>query len=210
MTQYVTTSEIDSVCRLTYDLKRVERWFHNHTRSLDDGVEGLGKALDLKPKTRLLLPWQAYSALTYESQWKSAIDQAWNKYKTEWEELHPNTKSPKSRFTIMSEFLKEKLAAETPEMQQQVEEYRHSIKKENETPAPIDKDEATNKKIWKYVFVMYQRNTYTYNDIKRNQGCASHIVEDRRFYHTADGVECDDHNWGTSSWKQPNDELPVS
>jgi hypothetical protein len=87
--------------------------------------------------------------LTYESQWKAAVDKAWLAYKNQWDAEHPNEKPEKTRFTIMMDFMKEKLAAETPGMKAKVEEHRQKVKKESESPAPVgeDSDEATKRKI---------------------------------------------------------------
>jgi hypothetical protein len=119
-------------------------WFHNHSRDLASG-----KPLEIKGQTKLLQPWQAYSALTYESQWKPEIDKIWNAYKKQWDAEHPKEKPAKTRFSTMIDFLKEKLANETPEMKRKVEEHRQTVKKESETPPPCaeDSDAATKQKI---------------------------------------------------------------
>lgn len=79
----------------------------------------------------MLHPWQAYQALTYESQWKSEIDKEWKDYKTLWESEHPGENPPKGRFAIMNEFLKEKYENESDEMKDRCEKYRRSRKEES-------------------------------------------------------------------------------
>ena len=97
----------------------------------------------MAPKPKMLQSWQAYQALTYESQWKPHIDKEWAKYKLEWESQNPSVKPPKKRFTIMVEFIKEKFKNETEEMKSRCEEYRQSRK--SETPVPMnDSEEARN------------------------------------------------------------------
>jgi hypothetical protein len=87
--------------------------------------------------------------LTYESRWKPEIDKAWAAYKSQWEAEHPNEKPGKTRFGMMAEFLKEKLANETPEMKEKVEQHRLRVKKESESPAPVGEgtDDDTKRKI---------------------------------------------------------------
>ena len=67
-------------------------------------------------KPKMLQAWQAYHALTYESQWKPQVDKEWAKYKLEWESQHPSEKPLKNWFTIMVEFMKDKFQNETEEM----------------------------------------------------------------------------------------------
>ena len=45
-------------------------------------------------KPKMLQAWQAYHALTYESQWKPQVDKEWAKYKLEWESQNPSEKPP--------------------------------------------------------------------------------------------------------------------
>jgi hypothetical protein len=92
----------------------------------------------MKMKPRVLQAWQAYQALTYESRWKPLVDEEWVKYKKEWALEHPNEKPPKTRFTIMIEFIKEKFADETDEMKERCEELRKTLKDE----VPVDAEES--------------------------------------------------------------------
>lgn len=84
----------------------------------------------------MLQAWQAYQALTYESQWKPHIDEEWNRYKKKWASEHPNEKPPKTRFSIMIEFMKEKFANETDDMKARCEEFRKTVKEES----PVDEE----------------------------------------------------------------------
>jgi hypothetical protein len=76
------------------------------------------------PRARKLQPWQAYYALTYESQGKPHINAVWSEYKTAWTTEHPNEKPEKSRFQIMIEFMKQKFKEETEEMIKRCNEYQ--------------------------------------------------------------------------------------
>ena len=82
----------------------------------------------------MLQDWQAYHALTYETQWKAHIDEEWAIYKNEWELQNPTEKPPKKRFTFMVDFIKDKFKNETEEMKTRCEEYRQARKSESPTP----------------------------------------------------------------------------
>ena len=71
------------------------------------------------------------------------MDKEWVRYTKEWESEHPNEKPPKTRFTIMNEFLKEKLSNETDEMKARCEEYR--LGKE-ESSVAVGEESAANAK----------------------------------------------------------------
>jgi hypothetical protein len=96
--------------------------------------------LKIKGRPRVLQAWQAYQALTYESQWKPLVSEEWDKYKNQWSKEHPNEKPPKTRFTIMVEFIKDKFANETEEMKARCEELRKTLKEES----PVDEESAAN------------------------------------------------------------------
>ena len=115
-------------------------WFHNHTRTATS-AGGSHNVLNLKSKPKLPQEWQAYHALTYESQWKPEIDKTWAEYKIQWKSEHPNEKPEKTRFEIMNNFMRKKFAEATPEMLKQVEDYRKKIKEESPVP---NGDEETN------------------------------------------------------------------
>jgi hypothetical protein len=116
-------------------------WFHNNTRSMNSSA-----VLNIKPKQqpRMLQPWQAYHALTYETRWKSDVNIAWSNYKDNWAAEHPKEKLPKNRFQIMIEFMKQKFEAETEEVKTQCEEYRVARHREATTPDPAKSDSAKN------------------------------------------------------------------
>jgi len=77
-------------------------------------------------KHRILQPWQAYYALTYESKWKSQVDQEWKEITTEWVRNNPGQPLSKSRFEFGNAFIKEKYEAESTEMKEQVEEFHQN------------------------------------------------------------------------------------
>ena len=76
----------------------------------------------------MLQAWQAYQTLMYESQWKPFVDEEWDRYRNEWVSEHLDKKPPKTRFTIMIEFIREKFVNETDEMKAQCEELRQTLK----------------------------------------------------------------------------------
>ena len=63
----------------------------------------------------------------YESQWKSVINEEWEKYKTSWEEENPGKELDKTRFTFMNSFLKQKYLEETEEVQEKVRNRREEL-----------------------------------------------------------------------------------
>ena len=65
--------------------------------------------------------------MTYETKWKPDVDTAWNDYKLAWASKNPNEKTPKNRFQIMIEFMKEKYAEKTNEMKEHCEAYRKEL-----------------------------------------------------------------------------------
>jgi hypothetical protein len=117
-------------------------WFHNHSRTATS-TGGSHSVLNLKSKPKMLQGWQAYHALTYESLWKPEIDKNWAEYKSRWESEHPDEKPEKTRFQIMNEFMKEKFAQATPEILQQVEDYRQKVKEESPV-LNLNGDEESN------------------------------------------------------------------
>ena len=114
-------------------------WFHNNSRNLSGGPRGA--VLKIKSKPKMLQVWQAYHALTYESQWKPHVDKEWENYKAGWEVENPNEKPPKKRLQIMVEFMKEKFENKTEEMKARCEEYRLARK---ESPVPNESEKARN------------------------------------------------------------------
>ena len=89
--------------------------------------------------------WQAYQALTYESQWKEDFDQAWGDYLAAWNTENSVVKPGKTSLVYLMEFMKENFAAETDEMKAKVEEYQLSEKEES--PAPFDSNHEKNLEI---------------------------------------------------------------
>jgi O6-methylguanine-DNA--protein-cysteine methyltransferase len=97
------------------------------------------------PRPRILQPWQAYHALTYQSQWKPQVDTAWSEYKETWMAEHGSDEKPeKGRFQIMVEFMKQKFSEETEEMKKQCDEYRKPEKCEELSPTPVKSESALN------------------------------------------------------------------
>ena len=125
-------------------MQRTRNWFHNHTRTHNLG-SGSNAILKIKTKSRTLQAWQAYQALTYESQWREEVDNKWGDYLATWNTANPDEKPEKTRLVYLMEFMKEKLAAETDEMKQKVEEYR--LSKKDESPAPFGSEHDRNLQI---------------------------------------------------------------
>ena len=68
------------------------------------------------------------------------MNEEWNRYKKEWASEHPNEKPPKTRFTIMIKFIKEKFANETDKMKAWCEELRKTLK----DASPVNEESANN------------------------------------------------------------------
>ena len=130
--------------------QRISGWFPNNTRNVAAGSLTI---LKIKQKTqpRMLQPWQAYQALTYESKWKTEVDAAWSMYKSTWTTEHPEEKLPKSQFQIMIEFIKEKFEQESDEVKKQCEDYRRTRQVKAATPDPDKPDSVKNAKFQEYV-----------------------------------------------------------
>jgi hypothetical protein len=133
--------------RVTDDIykQRISAWFPNNTRNIMPGSLGI---LKIKPKTqqKMLQPWQAYHALTYETRWKTEVNMAWSTYKNTWLAEHPEEKPPKNWFQIMIEFMKEKFERESNEVKNQCEEYRKARQVEATTSDPDKPDSVKNAK----------------------------------------------------------------
>ena len=130
--------------------QRISGWFPNNTRNIAPGSLGI---LKIKQKTqpRILQPWQAYQALTYESKWKAEVNAAWLAYKNAWLTEHPKEKPPKNRFQIMIEFIKEKFEQETDEVKEECKEYRKRHWAEAAMPDPEKPDSLQNAKFQEYI-----------------------------------------------------------
>lgn len=70
--------------------------------------------------------------MTYETEWKSIIDEEWEKYKTTWEGDNPGVEPPETRFTFMASFMRQKYLEQTEEVQANVKQRREELKAEIE------------------------------------------------------------------------------
>jgi hypothetical protein len=70
--------------------------------------------------------------MTYESQWKSVVDDEWEKYKTTWKEENPGEELDETRLTFMASFMRQKYLEETEEIQNNVRNRREELRKEIE------------------------------------------------------------------------------
>ena len=66
--------------------------------------------------------------MTYETQWKTVIDNEWDAYQAKWKSDHPGTKLPQGRFAFMNSFLKDKYNSESDEVKTAVKERRAAMK----------------------------------------------------------------------------------
>lgn len=123
--------------------QRLKTWYRNNKRltaaqKLDDSREATPTFGLLKmKKKRVQQAWQAYHSMTYETKWKSTINEQWAERTKEWKKNNPDTKMKETRFTFMNNFIKEKFKNETEEVKKEVEEYRR--KKAEEVPDNINK-----------------------------------------------------------------------
>jgi hypothetical protein len=119
--------------------QRTSSWFHNKSRAVN-GTKGILKVIPA-PRPKKLQAWQAYHALTYQSQWKPHIDTAWSEYQEAWTAEHPTEKPEKNRFQIMIEFIKQKYNEESEEMKKKCEEYRDERPEDRDsTPVKLESD----------------------------------------------------------------------
>lgn len=107
-------------------------WYRNNKRkdlkrAIKEGASTVGSNGTLKLKRkRKQQAWQAYHAMTYESQWKAVIDVEWSQYVKDWTLANPDTPLPMTRFAFMNNFMRAKFAAETDEVKAEVERYREA------------------------------------------------------------------------------------
>jgi hypothetical protein len=91
-------------------------------------------------KQKVLQEWQVYHAMTYDTQWKTVIDEEWEKYKSAQEAEKPGEKHNHTRFTFMASFMRQKYQEETEEVRENVKKRREELKEEIEED-PGDGDE---------------------------------------------------------------------
>jgi hypothetical protein len=123
--------------------QRIRAWFHNHMRGSISG-NGARGLLKTKTKQKTLQEWQVYHAMTYKSQWKAVIDEAWEKYKTACEEAAPGDEPEETRFGFMASFMRQRYLEETEEVQNNVRKRREELKTE------IEDDEEGEEKNFTY------------------------------------------------------------
>lgn len=81
----------------------------------------------------MLQGWQAYHRYrqTYDQTWKSTVDKVWIDYKNQWEEENLGVAIPRSKhFEVINDFIRKTFNDETPEKNQDIEEYRRKLKEE--------------------------------------------------------------------------------
>jgi hypothetical protein len=86
----------------------------------------------MKGKQKTLQEWQVYHKMTYETQWKTVVDEEWEKYKSAWEAEKPGEELDETRFTFMASFMRQKYQEETEEVQESVKKRREELKAEVE------------------------------------------------------------------------------
>ena len=70
--------------------------------------------------------------MTYETQWKTVIDEEWEKFKSAQEAEKPGERFDGSRFLFMALFMRKKYLEETEEVQESVRKRRDELKAEIE------------------------------------------------------------------------------
>lgn len=87
--------------------------------------------------------------MTYETQWKTVVDDEWEKYKKKWETNHPGEKLDETRLTFMASFMRQKYQKESEDVQEKVKERREELKQEinaeedgNEKKSPTRSNEC--------------------------------------------------------------------
>lgn len=79
--------------------------------------------LKLKKK-RKMQAWQAYHAMTYQSKWKTVIDEEYETYLKDQQDSNSENGPAMTRFAYMNAFMRNKFEEETEEMKAEVEKYR--------------------------------------------------------------------------------------
>ncbi|KIJ94642.1 hypothetical protein K443DRAFT_134674 [Laccaria amethystina LaAM-08-1] len=118
---------------------RIRAWFHNHMRGATsgNGARGLLKI----GKQKALQDWQVYHVMTYKTQWKTVVDEEWEKYKSAWEAKNTGEEPEETRFTFMASFMRQKYQEESEEVRNNVKKRQEELKAELETEGE-DKNHA--------------------------------------------------------------------
>jgi hypothetical protein len=94
----------------------------------------------MQRKPKLLQEWQVYHTMTYETQWKTVVDEEWAKYKSAWKADRPGEKIDQTRFSFMASFMRKKYQEETEEVHENIK------KRQEEMKAEIDDEGENNEK----------------------------------------------------------------
>jgi len=90
-----------------------------------NGAHGL---LKMRGKQKALQEWQVYHVMTYKTQWKTVVDEEWEKYKSAWEAKNPGEEPNKTRFGFMASFMRQKYQEESKEVQNNVRKCQEELK----------------------------------------------------------------------------------
>lgn len=66
--------------------------------------------------------------MTYETQWKTIVDEEWAEYKNTWEAERPGEELDETRFTFMASFMRNKYKEETEDVKETVKKRREEMK----------------------------------------------------------------------------------
>lgn len=95
----------------------------------------------MKGKPKTLQDWQVYHVMTYKTQWKTVVDEEWEKYKSAWDAENPGKEPDETRFTFMASFMRRKYQEETEEVRKDVKKRQEELKVELEAEGE-DKNRA--------------------------------------------------------------------
>ena len=158
------------------------------------------KLKSMPPPPRKLQPWQAYHALTYKSQWKPHVDQAWTDYKKAWEDEHPEGKLEKTRFQIMVEFMKAKFEDEDEEMKKKCNNYRKPEGGDAMSLEPVGSASAVNNEFQVWVLFPPWPQWINKNLIQVSWHASTNTSNHQRVTDDPDRMAHNNPCWWTNAW----------
>ena len=82
--------------------------------------------------------------MTYKTQWKTVVDEEWEKYRSTWKAKNAGEEPDETQFSFITSFMRQKYQEETDEVRNDVKKRREELKAALETEGD-DKNHAYQK-----------------------------------------------------------------
>ena len=66
--------------------------------------------------------------MTYKTQWKTIVDEEWEKYRSAWKAKNPGEEPDETRFSFITSFMRQKYQEETDEVRKDVKKRQEELK----------------------------------------------------------------------------------